>query len=314
MSPDSTVIVDEQSGWTSWYSWVHDKGDDSRERPVFIIGNDGNNLLAGGQGGDYIEGAGGNDKIEPGKGANRVDGGSGYDTLLLGDVMDDWNIYRVSDGTLFFHSERGAGLTEATGIEGISFSGDWRSKLSPYQIEEEQITDHRYLLKWRNKNVDYGKHTEGTNGDDSLFGNIIFGLDGNDILHSAGGEGVSLLHGGRGNDYLHGASGNDELYGAEGNDWLYGGGGNDYLYGGTGHDVFVFDAACEGNSFIMDFNKHKGEKDFLFLSKDIVTSTDEFISCLKQTGNDVEAGIAGGQIYFVNTALEDINHNSVYIV
>ncbi|MCX8412399.1 hypothetical protein OTG68_28395, partial [Escherichia coli] len=120
MSPDSTVIVDEQSGWTSWYSWVHDKGDDSRERPVFIIGNDGNNLLAGGQGGDYIEGAGGNDKIEPGKGANRVDGGSGYDTLLLSDVMDDWNIYRVSDGTLFFHSERGAGLTEATGIEGIS--------------------------------------------------------------------------------------------------------------------------------------------------------------------------------------------------
>ncbi|HBB0200586.1 TPA: hypothetical protein J1580_004900, partial [Escherichia coli] len=179
---------------------------------------------------------------------------------------------------------------------------------------EEQITDHRYLLKWRNKNVDYGKHTEGTNGDDSLYGDIIFGLDGNDILHSAGGEGVSLLHGGRGNDYLHGASGNDELYGAEGNDWLYGGGGNDYLYGGTGHDVFVFDAACEGNSFIMDFNKHKGEEDFLFLSKDIVTSTDEFISCLKQTGNNVEAGIAGGKIYFVNAALEDINHNSVYIV
>ncbi|HFP0556841.1 TPA: hypothetical protein ACHK92_005220, partial [Escherichia coli] len=24
MSPDSTVIVDEQSSWTSWYSWVHD--------------------------------------------------------------------------------------------------------------------------------------------------------------------------------------------------------------------------------------------------------------------------------------------------
>lgn len=41
------------------------KGDESRERPVFIIGNDGNNLLAGGKGGDYIEGGGGNDKIEP---------------------------------------------------------------------------------------------------------------------------------------------------------------------------------------------------------------------------------------------------------
>ncbi len=40
MSQDSVVIVDEQSGWTSWYSWVHDKGDQTRERPVFIIGND----------------------------------------------------------------------------------------------------------------------------------------------------------------------------------------------------------------------------------------------------------------------------------
>ncbi|HFD1480757.1 TPA: hypothetical protein ACF1J0_005046 [Escherichia coli] len=297
MSPDSTVIVDE-----------------SRERPVFIIGNDGNNLLAGGQGGDYIEGAGGNDKIEPGKGANRVDGGSGYDTLLLSDVMDDWNIYRVSDGTLFFHSERGAGLTEATGIEGISFSGDWRSKLSPYQIEEEQITDHRYLLKWRNKNVDYGKHTEGTNGDDSLFGNIIFGLDGNDILHSAGGEGVSLLHGGRGNDYLHGASGNDELYGAEGNDWLYGGGGNDYLYGGTGNDVFILDSSCGGNTVIMDFNKNKGEMDKLFLSREIVSSADEFISCLKQVNSNVDVNFGDINISLINTSLDNITHSCVIVV
>ncbi|WP_285278965.1 hypothetical protein [Escherichia coli] len=69
------LVVWRFRGPVYWYSWVHDKGDESRERPVFIIGNDGNNLLAGGQGGDYIEGAGGNDKIEPGKGANRVDGG-----------------------------------------------------------------------------------------------------------------------------------------------------------------------------------------------------------------------------------------------
>lgn len=228
--------------------------------------------------------------------------------------MDDWNIYRVSDGTLFFHSERGAGLTEATGIEGISFSGDWRSKLSPYQIEEEQITDHRYLLKWRNKNVDYGKHTEGTNGDDSLFGNIIFGLDGNDILHSAGGEGVSLLHGGRGNDYLHGASGNDELYGAEGNDWLYGGGGNDYLYGGTGNDVFILDSSCGGNTVIMDFNKNKGEMDKLFLSREIVSSADEFISCLKQVNSNVDVNFGDINISLINTSLDNITHSCVIVV
>ncbi|HCQ9044642.1 TPA: hypothetical protein OMI82_004850, partial [Escherichia coli] len=252
MSPDSTVIVDEQSGWTSWHSWVHDKGDASRERPVFIIGNDRNNLLAGGKAGDYIEGGGGNDKIEPGHGANRVDGGIGHDTLVLSDAINDWNIYRVSNGTLFFHSERGTGLTEATNIEGVSFSGDWRSKLSPYQITEEQITDHRYLIKWRNKNVDYGKHIEGTDGDDSLTGNVIFGLEGNDVLRSVGNEGVNLLHGGRGNDYLYGSSGNDELYGAEGNDWLYSGGGDNYLYGGAGRDVFIFDAGSIGNSYIMD--------------------------------------------------------------
>lgn len=312
MSPDSTVIVDEQSDWTSWYSWVHDKGDDSRERPVFIIGNDGNNLLAGGLGGDYIEGAGGDDKIEPGEGANRIDGGCGYDILLLSDVMDDWNIYRVSDGTLFFHSERGAGLTEATGIEALSFLGDWRSKLSPYQIKEEQITDHRYLLKWRNEDVDYGIHTEGSIGDDSLSGNIIFGLDGNDILRSAGGGG-SLLHGGRGNDYLHGSSGNDELYGAEGNDWLYGGGGNNYLYGGTGHDVFIFDASCSGNTIIMDFNKNKGDMDKLFLSKEVFSSSDDFISCLKQVEKDVNFDFGSINISLINTSLDNITHSCVIV-
>ncbi len=313
MSQDSVVIVDDQSGWTSWYSWVHDKGDETRERPVFITGNDGNNLLSGGNGGDYIEGAGGNDKIEPGRGADRVDGGTGYDTLVLNDVIDDWNIYRLSDGTVFFHSSRGEGLTEATGMEAVSFSGDWRSRLSPYQLGEEAITDHRYLLKWWNTDVDYGRHTEGSEGNDTLSGQIVFGRGGNDVLRSAGGEGVNLLHGGEGNDYLHGSAGDDELYGAEGNDFLYGGGGNNYLYGGTGRDAFIFDTASTGNTFIMDFNRHK-EMDTLLLTKEMFSSRDDFMSSLKYTGNHLEVKAGEVNITFMNTSLEDITQNSVMIV
>ncbi|HDW7547255.1 TPA: hypothetical protein RM312_004880, partial [Escherichia coli] len=119
---------------------------------------------------------------------------------------------------------------------------------------------------------------------------------------------------GRGNDYLHGAYGNDELYGAEGNDWLYGGGGNDYLYGGTGNDVFIFDSSCGGNTVIMDFNKNKGEMDKLFLSREIVSSADEFISCLKQVNSNVDVNFGDINISIINTSLDNITHSCVIVV
>ncbi len=198
-------------------------------------------------------------------------------------------------------------------MEAVSFSGDWRSKLSPYQLGEEVITDHRYLLKWRNENVAYGKHTEGTDGNDVLKGDIVFGKDGNDVIHRAVSEGTGLLHGGRGNDYLHGSAGNDELYGAEGNDWLYGGGGNNYLYGGTGNDVFIFDSASTGNSFIMDFNK-ASKRDALVLTGDIFSSKEEFMLSLNYTGTHLEVKSGGVNITFMNTTLDDISQNSILVV
>ncbi|EMG9444231.1 hypothetical protein V5268_005616, partial [Escherichia coli] len=105
----------------------------------------------------------------------------------------------------------------------------------------------------------------------------------------------------------------DELYGAEGNDFLYGGGGNNYLYGGTGRDAFIFDTASTGNTFIMDFNRHK-EMDTLLLTKEMFSSRDDFMSSLKYTGNHLEVKAGEVNITFMNTSLEDITQNSVMIV
>jgi Ca2+-binding RTX toxin-like protein len=73
---------------------------------------------------------------------------------------------------------------------------------------------------------------EGTAGNDHLTaddsGQVVFGLQGDDILD-----------GGAGNDYLNGASGADQLWGREGNDTLAGGTGNDILRGDDGHDLLL---------------------------------------------------------------------------
>ncbi|MGK5095078.1 calcium-binding protein, partial [Deltaproteobacteria bacterium TL4] len=77
--------------------------------------------------------------------------------------------------------------------------------------------------------------------------NIIFGLNGNDILKGQfrddtldGGQGDDTLYGNFGNDTLIGGEGNDNLDGGWDNDELYGGQGNDQLAGGTGHNRFYF--------------------------------------------------------------------------
>ena len=86
--------------------------------------------------------------------------------------------------------------------------------------------------------------TQGTNGDDHLFGTAaadhLEGLGGNDRLEGLGGD--DLLEGGEGNDRLEGGTGSDNLLGGAGNDYLEDRldageqGGLDQLSGGEGDD------------------------------------------------------------------------------
>ena len=235
MERDSTTVVANLSSASRSTTWVQDKDvvtSDHYGTTAFIIGSKHGDLLQGGKTGDYIYGGEGDDTMRTGAGADRIDGGAGSDTLRLDGTKTDWDVYRLTDGTLFFNAHNGSGLKQAENVEHVSFEGELLSWDRPYDIGSNGLIDNRFLISWWNKDVSYQKATEGTNSADTLSGKVVFGKDGNDILSAA--SAGSLLHGGEGNDILKGNSANDALYGAEGRDTLYASAGNDKLYGGVG--------------------------------------------------------------------------------
>ncbi|MGX2974917.1 hypothetical protein ACWIUH_08260 [Ursidibacter arcticus] len=315
MHKDSTIIIDHLSALNRWYTWVKDKPQQkmSEGRSTFIIGNEYNNLLEGGKGHDYIEARGGNDKIKTGEGFDRVDGGTGVDTVILDGSRQNWNFYRLKDGTLFANANEKTGLKQLDNVEKIAFSKEWRSLISAYDIKEDHLQDNRYLIKSRNQKIDYKSHIEGTENDDSLTGRVVFGKEGDDQLYAHHKYG-SLLHGGEGNDILIGRNGSDEIYGAEGNDYIFAGAGQNIVYGGVGNDIFAFSSQSKGRTIIRDFNSHSGDNDKLLFSKELFSSTDNALSSMKQTGNDISLTSKGVSVLIQNTLISELDYSNVGIL
>jgi Ca2+-binding RTX toxin-like protein len=70
---------------------------------------------------------------------------------------------------------------------------------------------------------------------------LLFGGDGDDVLHARDATGLTVLVGGDGNDQLFGGHGRDLLFGGLGRDTLYGGAGSDLLLGSpTVHEGSFF--------------------------------------------------------------------------
>jgi triacylglycerol lipase len=278
---------------------------------AFIIGSQYDDLLQGGVAGDYLYGGAGNDTIKTGAGADRVDGGAGKDNLRLEGSQSDWDVYRLSDGTLFFNAHNGTGLKQAEGVEQISFENEWLSWTRPYDVTASGLEDNRSLISWFDQDVAYRKATEGTTGNDVLSGKAVFGQDGNDVLTAL--SSGSLLHGGEGNDALKGGSGNDALYGAEGNDVLYASAGYDQLYGGVGDDVFRLGASAN-NTHIMDFNQANGDHDRLLFAHTVFGSTAALGAAAHQVANDVVIAQGNFHLTVHDALLQEVLYSSAIIV
>lgn len=305
-SRDSRVIVDHLNGLKRLFTWVQDKSGDNKA--VFILGNERNNLLKSGKTGDYIDAGGGRDKIQPGEGTDVIHGGNGVDKVILQGTSSDYSAYRLSDGTLFMQSLANNGLKQMTSVEKISFDNEIFTRLRPYDVTEDGLKSNRYLIKSRNQTVKYKSHVEGTDGNDELSGNAVFGRDGDDVLMANKNVG-SLLHGGRGDDVLIGAKGSDKLYGAEGNDLLYGGSGHDQMYGGIGDDIFFFDKNSTGTTAIKDFNQFIGDKDTLLFSEDLFATKESVLSAARESFNNVTISKNGVTVTIDNVALKDIEES-----
>ena len=157
----------------------------SHHRDV-LIGDDGNNFLAGLGGNDELRGGNGNDWLTGRAGADRLDGGNGI----------DWVYYRTSEAGVTVN------LKDGTGKGGYA-EGD-----VIIDVENIQGSDYGDVLIGDNDN----NSLRGRDGDDELRGNggddRLFGEAGADRLN--GGEGADRFYGDEGADIFVFAAGHGD--------------------------------------------------------------------------------------------------------
>ena len=311
---DSTVIVADLTAVSRATTWVQDDKSHTSSHygsSAFIVGSAYDDLIAGGSNFDYIDAGKGNDIIKAGVGVDHIDGNEGHDQVRVAGRSNDWNVFKMEDDTLFFLDKDGINLVEADNVEAVSFEKEIASHLNNYDIGSSGLIDNRPVIKWFSKGKSYGSHTEGSDGDDSLTGNIVFGREGHDTIH--GTKGNNTLHGGQGDDTLYGLAGNDKLYGAEGDDRLDSGVGNDWLIGGIGNDTFVIGNNA-GSDTIVDFNNDIGYNDVIEFSSSLFQSFTDLAANAIQAKNDVLVTLnSTDYLTVLNSTVDDVLNSSVII-
>lgn len=311
---DSTVVVSALSAVSRQTTWVQDDYAHTSSHygsAAFLVGTQYNDLIAGGKNFDYIDAGKGNDIIKAGVGVDRVDGNEGHDQVRIEGRSTDWDVFKMADDTLFFLGKSGINLVEAENVEAVSFEKELASHLNNYDIGSTGLIENRPVIKWFSKGTSYGSHTEGSDSDDTLTGNIVFGREGDDMI--TGTKGNNTLHGGEGNDTLYGLAGNDKLYGAEGDDRLDGGSGNDWLIGGLGNDVFVINKGT-GSDTIVDFDNDIGYSDVIEFSSSLFQSAMDLAAHTIQSKSDVIVSLSSTEYLTVlNSTIDDVLSSSVII-
>ncbi|AWT49665.1 triacylglycerol lipase [Psychrobacter sp. YP14] len=311
---DSTVIVADLTAVSRATTWVQDDKSHTSSHygsAAFIVGSEHNDLIAGGKNFDYIDAGLGDDIIKAGTGVDHVDGNEGHDQIRIEGRSGDWDVFKMADDTLFFLDKKGTNLVEANNVESVSFNGELASHLNNYDIGSTGLIENRPVIKWFSKGKEYGVHTEGSDADDNLSGNIVFGRDGDDTIQ--GTKGNNTLHGGEGSDVLYGLGGNDKLYGAEGDDRLDGGAGNDWLIGGIGNDTFVVNNNA-GSDTILDFNNDIGYHDIIEFSSSLFNDLTSLASHTIQSKADVLVALnANDYLTVLNSTVDDVLASAVII-
>ena len=217
-----------------------DDGDD------VLAGRDGDDLLDGGTGNDYILGDVGNDVLIGGEGNDEIKGGTGNDTYIF-NKGDGADIIEEADG--FDKICLGEGIAPDDVVARVSLvnSNEVSLELS-LKGTGDKITVRRQFGTFSYSNGDTASPSaqieQITFADGTIWGideiyrraHVMFGTDGSDNFHAAGGSAV-VYNGRSGDDYIAGTMGDDKLYGDDGDDTIYSGEGNDLLVGGRGNDI-----------------------------------------------------------------------------
>ena len=223
--------------------------------PGTINGTEGNDSITGTAGDDTINGLGGNDSLSGGPGLDVLVGGDGNDTLsglsssqsgepgeadtLDGGMGDD--VYEVGPNDVIRPDPGGVDTVQAwdtnwtlgPGLENLTVLNTVRATGTTATGNElNNIIDF--------PGVDHGGTAHGLGGDDTIYAaqhadGMLFGDDGNDVLHGETATSMAGLDGGAGNDTLIA-------------------GRNGPMTGGSGADSFVFaNELSLGGSTVADF-------------------------------------------------------------
>ena len=279
-----------------------------------IYGNDGNDALLGGRGNDYVNGGPGDDSLWGQDGDDGLDGGDGND-LIFGEAGNDTIAGSDGDDVILSGAgddaiDGGAGNDRIWGGESNDtlYGGTGRNFLAGGAGDDSIYGEAGVdvvIAGGGNDSVDGGA------GDDRLIGG-----DGNDTIDGGagrnylnGGEGDDSITGGADRDYLDGEGGNDTLIGSAARDVLAGGAGDDSLVGGAEGDTFFGQAGADvfvvtgGRNWIMDFD----DADRL----DMGMTLAQLQAAATQLGTDLHVAFEGGDLYFANTALTDIEADNL---
>lgn len=225
-----------------------------------LIGNDLENVLAGGRDKDTLDGGGGNDTLFGGFGDDVFNGGSSIDTVTFTAPYMSTFVYGETVGAVVNLAisdaqNTGYGVDRFSSIEnliGTSFGDTFTGNSAA----------NTFTGKGGNDTLD------GAGGNDTLVQEVgdgndrLVGGSGIDTVKFSGTVGATInlaltsaqvtaygsdiligienLSGGSGHDRFTGNSAANTLNGGAGNDTLDGGAGKDVLTGGSGRDTFVF--------------------------------------------------------------------------
>ena len=248
------------SGPLSTHTEVKPRSGTSLESIKSLYGQNGNDVLDGGDGRDRLYGGNGNDTLR---------GGTGSGDRLEGNAGDDIYLFGAGDGnTTVYNYDRGEDRNDVLRfLEGIEASG----------VTATRNGDHLLLTVGSTGEVitvSYYFHGDATSG---------YQLDGIEFADGTVWD-VDIVKG----LVQQGSEGADTLYGSASDDTINGLGGNDRLYGAAGSDDTYLFGAGDGNTRVNNYDANAASVDTTQFED--VTIEDLWFS---RSGNDLQITVSG---------------------
>lgn len=290
-------------------------GDDGLDVPKTLYGDNGTDILTGGNGDDRLYGGGNLDRLLGGYGNDRLYGGY-EDDDLRGEDGNDWLYGEYDDDRL----EGGAGHDELYGGAGIDtlYGGSGNDVLDGGEQADVMYggegDDTYYVDSLNDVIVDTGVGDSDTVILRALIDYVLAdgienasldnasgsaSLGGNDAANElTGNNSGNTLSGGGGSDTLYSAAGNDLVLGGSGDDLIIGGSGlgRDKYNGGAGIDTVKYTSAEAGIIVSLAGGTAQSAKnDLAKIGKDTLISVENVIA--GDFGDVIEGSKAGNEIF-----------------